>query len=84
MNVRRRSGLRAWTSADGGAHWVPALAVPTGDGTYRVTVWNPRVAAKGRVSIKVEAWDRDGNAVQQVLDQAYALRPVAGPCLTAV
>jgi hypothetical protein len=85
-SAAKPAGLRAWTSVDGGAHWVPARAVRADNGGYRVTVWNPRSteAASGRVSIKVEAWDRDGNTVEQVLDQAYALRPVAVPCRTAV
>jgi hypothetical protein len=41
-----------------------------------VTVRNPGLpdAPSGRVSLKVEAWDRAGNTVQQTLDQAYALR----------
>ena len=63
--------LRAWSSTDGGAHWVPALAVHAGDGGYRVTVRNP---ASGRVSLEFEARDRSGNAIQQILDQAYAVR----------
>ncbi|GIJ57635.1 peptidase [Virgisporangium aurantiacum] len=85
-SAAKLAGLRAWTSVDGGAHWVPARAVRADNGGYRVTVWNPRVAdaPSGRVSIRIEAWDRDGNAVQQVLDQAYALRTAAAPCRTAV
>jgi hypothetical protein len=41
-----------------------------------VTVWNPRLAddAPGRISLRVEARDRSGSAVQQVLHDAYALR----------
>ncbi|MEJ3744888.1 S8 family serine peptidase [Actinomycetes bacterium KLBMP 9797] len=75
-SAAKLANLRAWTSVDGGKHWVPALAIPADGGAYRVTVWHPRLAdaPSGRVSIKVEARDRAGNAVQQVLDQAYTLR----------
>jgi len=72
----RLAGLRAWSSVDGGVHWSPARTVRADGGAYQVTVRNPRLAdaPSGRVSLKVEAWDRAGNAVEQVLDQAYALR----------
>ncbi|MEU8323701.1 hypothetical protein AB0C33_35500 [Nonomuraea sp. NPDC048881] len=41
----------------------------TGD---KVLVHNPK--GPGGISIKVEAKDRDGNAVQQVLTDAYSVQ----------
>ncbi|MGW2223392.1 S8 family serine peptidase, partial [Nonomuraea sp. NPDC001684] len=65
----RSPSLRGvWISGDKGAHWTPATAV-TGD---KVLVHNP--AGPGGISIKVEAKDRDGNAVQQVLTDAYSVK----------
>jgi subtilisin family serine protease len=74
-SAAKLAGLRLWTSVDG-KNWVPARAVRADKGGYQVTVWNPRLAdaPSGKVSLKVEAWDRSGNTVQQTLDQAYALR----------
>ncbi|SEG22328.1 Serine protease, subtilisin family [Nonomuraea solani] len=65
---RSPSLRRAWISADGGGHWTQAVVLP-GD---KVLAVNPKGPAK--ISIKVEASDRDGNAVQQVLTDAYLVR----------
>jgi hypothetical protein len=75
-SAARLTGLRLWTSPDGGAHWQQADTVRTGTDAYRVAVRNPKLAdtKSGTVSLKVEAWDAAGNSVQQVIDQAYALR----------
>ncbi|MEQ4714781.1 S8 family serine peptidase [Nonomuraea sp. B19D2] len=59
---------RAWISSDKGAHWAQATVLP-GD---RVLVLNPK--GPGSISIKVEAKDKDGNSVQQLLSDAYLVR----------
>ncbi|MFI6920996.1 S8 family serine peptidase [Nonomuraea spiralis] len=59
---------RVWISDDKGAHWTPAKVLP-GD---KVLALNPR--GPGSVSVKVEAKDRDGNSVQQVLADAYLVK----------
>jgi hypothetical protein len=65
----RSPSLRGvWISGDKGARWVRATVLPGG----KVLVVNPRGA--GSVSIKVEARDRDGNSVQQVLSDAYQVK----------
>ncbi|GAA3139643.1 S8 family serine peptidase [Nonomuraea roseoviolacea subsp. carminata] len=65
----RSPSLRAaWVSGDKGAHWTKAAVLP-GD---RVVALNPK--GPGGVWVKVEAKDRDGNAVQQVVSDAYLVR----------
>ncbi|MET7463686.1 S8 family serine peptidase [Nonomuraea sp. NPDC005501] len=65
----RSPALRGvWVSADKGAHWTQAAVLP-GD---KVLVLNPR--GPGSVSVKVEAKDRDGNTVQQILADAYLVK----------
>jgi hypothetical protein len=72
----RLAGLRLWLSPDGGTHWTRAQVVPGPGGTYRVSTRNPQLAGttSGTVSIKVEAWDKTGNSVEQTIKDAYALR----------
>ncbi|WP_084259258.1 S8 family serine peptidase [Microtetraspora malaysiensis] len=57
-----------WISDDKGAHWAPATAL-SGD---KVHVPNPK--GPGSISIKVEAKDKDGNSVQQILSDAYLVK----------
>ncbi|MEV0198769.1 S8 family serine peptidase [Nonomuraea sp. NPDC050691] len=65
----RSPSLRGvWVSGDKGAHWTKAAVLP-GD---KVLVLNPK--GPGSVSIKVEAKDRDGNSVQQVISDAYLVK----------
>ncbi|MEU5868786.1 S8 family serine peptidase [Nonomuraea sp. NPDC047529] len=65
----RSPSLRGvWISADKGAHWTAATAV-AGE---KVLVQNP--GGPGSISIKVEAKDKDGNSVQQVLADAYSVK----------
>ena len=73
-------GLKLWTSVDGGKTWRPATVKAHGrghDGTqeYRVkAVYPPVRKTAGSVSIRAEAWDADGNRVQQRIDRAFDLR----------
>ncbi|MFI9840802.1 S8 family serine peptidase [Nonomuraea sp. NPDC051941] len=65
----RSSSLRAvWISGDKGAHWTRATVLPGG----KVLVLNPK--GPGSISIKVEAQDKDGNSVQQILSDAYLVK----------
>ncbi|MEV0151301.1 MULTISPECIES: S8 family serine peptidase [unclassified Nonomuraea] len=65
----RSPSLRGvWVSADKGAHWTRAAVLP-GD---KVLALNPK--GPGSISIKVEAGDRDGNTVQQILSEAYLVK----------
>ncbi|WP_433225636.1 S8 family serine peptidase [Microtetraspora malaysiensis] len=56
-----------WISDDKGAHWEAAKVLP-GD---RVRVLKP---GPGSISIKVEAKDKDGNSVQQILSDAFLVK----------
>ncbi|MFI7702168.1 S8 family serine peptidase [Nonomuraea sp. NPDC049480] len=65
----RSPSLRGvWISSDKGAHWTRATVLPRD----KVLVLNPK--GPGSVSIKVEAKDKDGNAVQQILADAYLVK----------
>ncbi|MGW4501593.1 S8 family peptidase [Micromonospora sp. NPDC004336] len=69
------AGVKLWVSPDGGRTWKPA-AVKAGPGhTFQATYHNPKVAdtTKGTVSLKLQAWDTDGNRVEQVVHDAYGL-----------
>lgn len=68
------AGLRLWVSYDGQG-WTPARVVPRGDGRFEATVFHPpaRARASDQVSLKVEAWDVDGNRVEQVTRDAFTL-----------
>lgn len=73
------TGLRVWTSTDGGDTWNPAKVISGGrDGggerTYRVTATYPTLSeTEGAVSLKAEAWDADGNRIEQVIKDAFKL-----------
>ncbi|MFL6073294.1 MAG: S8 family serine peptidase [Mycobacteriales bacterium] len=68
------TGLRMWVSYDDGAKWTPAAVLPDHDGTYRVLLVHPPLAATtGAVSLKAEAWDAAGDRVVQRIDRAYSL-----------
>ena len=72
------SGLRVWTSIDGGDTWDPARVIlggrSSGERTYRVIATYPPLSeTSGTVSLKVEAWDEDGNRIEQVILNAVEL-----------
>ncbi|WP_433356074.1 hypothetical protein ACQP25_18865 [Microtetraspora malaysiensis] len=64
---RSPSLQEVWISDDKGAHWEPAKVLP-GD---KVRVLKP---GPGSISIKVEAKDKDGNSVQQILSDAFLVK----------
>lgn len=68
------AGLRLWVSYDQ-QEWTPALVRPAGDGRFEVTLLHPpaRNRASDQVSLKVEAWDADGNRIEQLTRDAYTL-----------
>jgi hypothetical protein len=63
------TGLRLWTSTDGGATWAAAPIHALGAGRYAVTL--PHVAAGQAVSLRAEAADAGGSAVDQTVIDAY-------------
>lgn len=72
------TGLKVWTSTDGGQSWRPAKVKAGkrmgGERTYQVTATYPRLSeTSGTVSLKAEAWDADGNRIEQVIKDAFTL-----------
>jgi subtilisin family serine protease len=70
------AGLKLSYSYDGGKHWIPTIALPVGDGRYKVALLHPadRFRASDQVSLKVVAWDKAGNRIEQVTRDAFTLR----------
>ncbi|SDU13168.1 S8 family peptidase [Jiangella alkaliphila] len=64
-------GLRLWASYDDGASWQPARV--TRRGSAYTAMLDPDRAADA-VSLRVEAWDGDGNWIEQTVLRAYGLR----------
>lgn len=64
-------GARAWTSHDDGATWIARPVRPTGDGGFEFPV-DRRTG--DHTSVRVEAWDVDGNTVEQEIIRAYTTR----------
>ena len=63
------TGLRLWTSADGGRTWQLAPVRALGGGRFAATL--PNVAAGKAVSLRVQAADAGGSAVEQTIIAAY-------------
>ncbi len=65
--------LKVWFSIDDGQKWIPALVLKSGGaGNY----WTPFPVLPHRqqeISIKVEAWDSDGNRIQQEITRAFGI-----------
>jgi hypothetical protein len=72
----RLAGLRLWISPDGGTHWSQAEVERADGNAFRVVVRNPERSGTtaGFVSIKTEAWDGNGDTVQQTVYNAYAVK----------
>ncbi|HEX6682058.1 MAG TPA: PA domain-containing protein [Candidatus Limnocylindrales bacterium] len=70
------AGMNLWFSTDDGTTWLPARTTPTNQpGTYRTLVDIPALAqTRGAISLKVEAWDADGNRIEQTTLRAVTLK----------
>ncbi|MEU9507074.1 S8 family serine peptidase [Micromonospora sp. NPDC048170] len=66
------AGLKLWASTDDGATYTPVDVKRDRDGTY--TAKARYGAAKGAVTLKVEAWDEAGNTIKQTTVRAFTLR----------
>ncbi|GAA2646682.1 hypothetical protein [Nonomuraea recticatena] len=66
------AGLRLWASTDDGATYNPVDVKQERDGTY--TARARYGAAKGTVTLKVEAWDKAGNSIKQTSVRAFSLK----------
>ncbi|MBM7786182.1 S8 family serine peptidase [Tenggerimyces flavus] len=82
LTVRHQDGLKGprvksakvWASYDDGATWRSAAHVSSrGDGKYRVTLAPPK-SSNGFVTLRVQATDTAGNAVDQTVVRAYGLK----------
>ena len=69
------AGLKLWISYDGGGKWTRATVKAERDGRFTVSVAHPPTGhrASDTVTIRTEAWDKDGNRVQQTIRDAYRL-----------
>ncbi|MGH3681371.1 MAG: S8 family serine peptidase, partial [Natronosporangium sp.] len=70
------AGARVWISYDDGATWEPRPVRDLGDGAYRSILNSPDPAdTPGFLSLRVEAWDADGNRIEQEILRAWQLPP---------
>ncbi|GAB1692414.1 S8 family peptidase [Krasilnikovia sp. M28-CT-15] len=72
VGAGRVAGLTMSYSADEGRTWQSA-PVTAGHGQYVALVHDPKAATS--VWLRTEAWDTNGNRVQQTVQQAYAVVP---------
>ncbi|MEV4380646.1 S8 family serine peptidase [Streptosporangium sp. NPDC049644] len=69
------AGLKLWMSTDDGARWTPVSVKRDRDGAYTADTRYPSLRdTKGAVSLKVEAWDADGNRLKQTSTRLFDLR----------
>ncbi|RSN15531.1 serine protease [Nonomuraea sp. WAC 01424] len=69
------AGLKVWASTDDGKTWNPVQLSKKKGGSYTATATYPsRDKTTGTVSLKAEAWDTDGNRVEQTTLKAFGLR----------
>lgn len=69
------AGLRLWASTDDGRHWFSVSVKRDHEGTFTATTTYPKYQnTTGAVSLRAEAWDADGNRVEQTTMRAFALR----------
>jgi hypothetical protein len=70
------AGLKLWASYDGGQHWTPVKVQAKGDGRYQATLVHPPAnrRASDHVSLKVDAWDKAGNRLEQTTTDAFNLK----------
>jgi subtilisin family serine protease/Tol biopolymer transport system component len=75
-DVAAIAGARLWTSYDDGTTWQQRNGDALGDGRYRFLLDSrDPIETSGFVSLKVEAWDTDGNRIEQEIIRGYALPP---------
>lgn len=67
------SGASVSVSYDDGATWVPA-AVTGDEGHYRASFTVPATGTDGYTAIRIAAWDRAGNRIDQTVQRAYTIR----------
>ncbi|MFI6799431.1 S8 family peptidase [Streptosporangium canum] len=69
------AGLKLWMSTDDGAKWTPVPVKRDRDGAYIAGTRYPSLRdTKGAVSLKVEAWDAEGNRLRQTSTRLFNLR----------
>jgi subtilisin family serine protease len=69
------AGVKLWISRNGGKTWTQTSVSRTAGNSFTAKFTNPRPAdaTNGKISVKLQAWDADGNRVEQVLRDAYGL-----------
>lgn len=70
------AGTRLWLSYDDGQTWRSRPGSDLGDGHYRYLLDRRAIGdTTGFASLRVEAWDVDGNRLEQEIIRAWALPP---------
>jgi hypothetical protein len=75
----RIAGLKLWVSTDDGGDWDLVRVRSRGRGVFEADVDYPRFSrTTGAVSLKAQAWDVEGNRVEETINRAFFLRDGAG------
>ncbi len=75
VKMPKIAGLKLWMSTDDGAKWTSVKVKRDRDGAYTASTHYPSLRdTKGAVSLKVEAWDADGNTLKQTSTRLFNLR----------
>src|SRR5690606_19341663 len=70
------AGARLWISYDDGDTWRERPGADLGDGRFRFVLdLRDPAGTSGFLSLRVEAWDTDGNRTEQEIIRAWALPP---------
>ncbi|MET8001732.1 S8 family peptidase [Nonomuraea glycinis] len=75
VKMPKIAGLKLWMSTDDGAKWTSVKVKRDRDGAYTASTHYPSLRdTKGAVSLKVEAWDAEGNTLKQTSTRLFNLR----------
>lgn len=72
------AGLKLWTSTDGGKNFASVPVTRNRDGSYTAGAAYRRADAGAPVTLKVEAWDEEGNRIRQTTADAFPLAAADG------
>lgn len=72
------AGLTLWTSTDGGKNFAPVPVTRNRDGSYTAGAAYRRADAGAPVTLRVEAWDEEGNRIRQTTADAFTLAAADG------
>ena len=74
LNVAKAKSIKAWVSFDDGATWKKPTTYGSGDRLTVKVAHPPLARTSGAVSVRVQATDGQGNAIDQTVIRTYGLK----------